>query len=580
MCGPKWPERGLKHGSARRGIFQFDCAATLFAVERVTGIEPALSAWESSRCPASRARPSGILQGNGNRGWLRLTVVYRCRGHAEGTEEAAFAVLTGAWASSSRTSPTATILVAEHIESAPTAAKWRVAVVVLGHLAAVPVPTRLGTDTRWNSAMSPHLAVGSSRGERAEKPWRLDEHPDAKPKLNGGNPMAGEYRLDELGWYQFERLCQALPKARYGASVEAWGGGKDFGRDAYSSGPLLFPNPNVETQGPFVFQVKFVDAANASGARPLPSLKAAVRVELDRIEKRVDEEEWEVPSVYVLMTNVPVGARGRHDLKALIQGSLDSVHVVIVCARDLWAELDASPAVRMAYPQILGLRDLETLIRLGAAAGVVARSNVALDRVARLSASFVATEAYNRTLQLLEVHAFVVLTGPPEMGKTATARMVSLARSTCGWDAYDCRSPEDVFRLYDRNRSQVFLADDAFGSTEYRPNIAAEWAAQLESVLAICSKRHWVIWTSRPGPLRTGLERLHMQGVSDSFPDPTQVLVDASRLSVAEKAQILYRHAKATGLSDRGRALGGWCRTGDLRAGVIASGGCDRSWWL
>jgi hypothetical protein len=72
---------------------------------------------------------------------------------------------------------------------------------------------------------------------------------------------------------------------------------------------------HVETQGPFVFQVNFVDAANASGARPLPSLKAAIRVELDRIEKRVDEEEWEVPSVYVLITNVPVSARGHHDLE-------------------------------------------------------------------------------------------------------------------------------------------------------------------------------------------------------------------------------------------------------------------------
>jgi hypothetical protein len=99
--------------------------------------------------------------------------------------------------------------------------------------------------------------------------------------------------------------------------VEAWGGGKDFDRDAYSSGPLLFPDPNVETQGPVVFQVTFVDAGNVSGARPLPSLKTAVLVELDRIGKRVDEEEWEVPSVYVLMTNVPVSACGRHDLEGL-----------------------------------------------------------------------------------------------------------------------------------------------------------------------------------------------------------------------------------------------------------------------
>jgi hypothetical protein len=33
---------------------QFDCVATLFAVERVTGIEPALSAWESDMDLRSR----------------------------------------------------------------------------------------------------------------------------------------------------------------------------------------------------------------------------------------------------------------------------------------------------------------------------------------------------------------------------------------------------------------------------------------------------------------------------------------------------------------------------------------------
>jgi hypothetical protein len=301
--------------------------------------------------------------------------------------------------------------------------------------------------------------------------------------------------------------------------------------------------------------VKFVHDAGAPGAHPLPALRAAVASELLRIDERLSDGEWEDPAVYVLLTNVSLSGRGRIVLAAQIQQSMPDALVVIVDARDLWAELDATPRVRMAYPQILGLRDIQELIRLGAAADVTVRSNVALEKAARLCGVFVATDAYNNALQLLEQHGFVVLTGPPEMGKTATARMISLARYTCGWDAFDCRSPADLFRLYDHDRMQVFLADDAFGSTEYRPEIAAEWAAQLEQVLELCSKRHWVIWTSRPGPLRTGLERLHLQGAPEGFPDPKQVLVDASLLSIAEKAQILYRHAKAANLSSDARAL-------------------------
>ena len=37
----------------QRGSVQFYCAATLFAWERVTGIEPAHSAWESDTDPPS-----------------------------------------------------------------------------------------------------------------------------------------------------------------------------------------------------------------------------------------------------------------------------------------------------------------------------------------------------------------------------------------------------------------------------------------------------------------------------------------------------------------------------------------------
>lgn len=49
------------------------------------------------------------------------------------------------------------------------------------------------------------------------------------------------YRLDELGWVQFEELCQALLKAALGMGIQAWGGSGDFGRDAYYGDALPFP---------------------------------------------------------------------------------------------------------------------------------------------------------------------------------------------------------------------------------------------------------------------------------------------------------------------------------------------------
>src|ERR1700722_2617605 len=134
------------------------------------------------------------------------------------------------------------------------------------------------------------------------------------------------------------------------------------------------------------------------------------------------------------------------------------------------------------------------------------------------------------------------------MGKTAIARMIALAQLTSGWEAHECTRPDDVWRVFDAGRPQVFVADDAFGSTEYRPDAAERWAREMERILRVLDERHWLIWTSRPAPLRAGLDRMHRHRGAEHFPAPGAVLVDASRLSAEEKVLILFRHAKAIGL--------------------------------
>jgi len=58
--------------------------------------------------------------------------------------------------------------------------------------------------------------------------------------------------------------------------VEAWGGHSDLGRDAYFEGALEIPARGVQTEGPFLFQAKFVEEANAAGSAPYSNLKKAV----------------------------------------------------------------------------------------------------------------------------------------------------------------------------------------------------------------------------------------------------------------------------------------------------------------
>ena len=50
-CGPEWPGRGPKHGFGREENLSNTVLLQRYSsMERVTGIEPALSAWEEFLC--------------------------------------------------------------------------------------------------------------------------------------------------------------------------------------------------------------------------------------------------------------------------------------------------------------------------------------------------------------------------------------------------------------------------------------------------------------------------------------------------------------------------------------------------
>ena len=157
--------------------------------------------------------------------------------------------------------------------------------------------------------------------------------------------------------------------------------------------------------------------------------------------------------------------------------------------------LDEHPLVRRRVPSVLGVRDLSALLTRD----VAGRSSWDEQAARSLAQVFVPTRTYRAALHVLERHHFTVLSGPPEMGKTAIARTIGLALQTEGWEVHECTHPEQIWKALARERPQLFVADDAFGSTEYRPDAAEHWALDLDRILQALDHRHWLIWTSRPG---------------------------------------------------------------------------------
>jgi hypothetical protein len=189
------------------------------------------------------------------------------------------------------------------------------------------------------------------------------------------------------------------------------------------------------------------------------------------------------------------------------------------------------------------------------AAEALADSTFDLAAARALAPMFVATAAYRRCCEVVARHGFAVLTGPPEMGKTAAARMLGLVRLCQGWEVHECSDPDALWRAFRHDRRQMFIADDAFGSTEYRADAAERWALDLDRILTHMDEEHVLVWTSRPAPLHAGLRRVHRENGLQRFPKPAEVMVDATALTDEERVLMLFRHAVAADLGGGARAV-------------------------
>src|SRR4051812_5980832 len=323
-----------------------------------------------------------------------------------------------------------------------------------------------------------------------------------RSRIGDADERATTYRFDDLGWLQFEQLCVELAAAELGIPRDAWtrGGGAAF---AGVPAGLDLPFGVPRLPGATLVLVAFVRSA------------AALR------DVVLDADWVGEPASVLVLTNATdeLPEPLPHPRMARLGGC------------ELALLLDRRPDVRRRVPFVLGVRG-------GAVPNELARV-------------FVPTRAYLHALDVLERHRFAVLTGPPEVGKTAIARMLGLALAAEGWELHECSRPDELLGALRRETRQVFVADDAFGSTEYRPDAAERWALDLDRILRALDERHLLIWTSRPAPLRAALRRIHREHGVEHWPQPAEVQVAASELDVAEKALILFRHAQAAALPTR-----------------------------
>ena len=213
-----------------------------------------------------------------------------------------------------------------------------------------------------------------------------------------------------------------------------------------------------------------------------------------------------------------------------------------------WINLETT--ILPAFPQLFTISDWRTFIKEAISTGVYTRSEIALRLAAKEARVFSPTVAYYKAREKLRRHSFVVLEGPPEMGKTTIARLITVAQVALGWEAIECRTPKELLDTISPDRLQIFLADDFFGRSEYEASRLGPWQAELPYILERLDHDHWLVLTSRAHILNMAKHTLDIAGQNGRFPDLSEVVVNAGDLSVIEKGKILYRHVKAAGLEE------------------------------
>jgi hypothetical protein len=363
-----------------------------------------------------------------------------------------------------------------------------------------------------------------------------------------------KYRISNIGWYNFELLVQTLLKAVIGPGVTSLGGAKDQGRDAEFKGAAAFPTSECQWTGRWIFQVKYIDFEEQGADAARSSLKSTFNKELQSALVR-----HRGINNYILLTDVPLTTQSRGDLKEVVAACRFKGNFAVVDGKEICQLLDIHTDVRRSYPQLLGLADLDVIV----SRDLYARSRAYLLDWQPKLATYVQTEAHTRAMSVLKREHFIVLDGPPEAGKTTIAAALALIHAAEGFEIIDVRSSNDVFRVSDgtettskeREKPRLFVADDAIGSVSLVPAWADAWSRDLPGILRTLSNGRLLVWTARRYILEEALATSRLRDAATEFPRPHEVTVEVGKLTLMQKAEMLYNHAKQGNLSIEHREL-------------------------
>lgn len=330
-------------------------------------------------------------------------------------------------------------------------------------------------------------------------------------------------RLKNLSAVDFEDLCRDIAQVETGMRFSAFGPGPDDGIDGR----------HAKGGKKTILQCKHYIGSNFS------QLTTAIRREVEKLPKLM-------PDRYFLFTSQPLTPH-RSDELAAILGEYLKESGDIWGQEDIEAALRTHPAIEKAHLKLWlsSSAVLERILRSGLAAYTQATKQEILDELR----VYVRNESFDEASKKLEEQRVLVVSGPPGVGKTTLAKMISYYYLNEGWQFCAIKSLDEGFAQIDDNTPTIFFFDDFLG----RIQLDRQSLLQRESALATFVRR---VGASRNARFVL-TTRAHIfeeaRQISDYIDDKrfqlAKYLLDVGAYTRKIKSYILFNHLAASSLT-------------------------------
>lgn len=329
------------------------------------------------------------------------------------------------------------------------------------------------------------------------------------------------YSFANLAPADFEDLARDLVGADLGIRFEAFGPGPDGGMDGR----------HAKGVSKTILQVKHYEG---SSGRALTAAMKRERVSIDRM----------APSRYLLATSRPLSHKSKAQLATIIGPALRTEDDIF-SAGDLNGLLRKFPQVEKAHIK-LWLSSAAVLERVtrAAAHAYAAMTNAEIAAKVRVYAQNPSFKAARDTLE--EQHVLII-SGPPGVGKTTLAEMLSYAYAGEDWELVPIRSLADGFEAIVDAKKQVFYFDDFLGTIALDRNALASKDSDLARFMKRIrhSPNARFILTTRAYIFEEA--RRVSEHLADQRLDISKYVLDVGVYTRRIKARILYNHLLVAG---------------------------------